>query len=85
MQIYRKALLSQKEITNFLEDYAPLHYQENYDNSGLIVGDANTEISSVLITLDCTEDVIDEAIAINSNLVIAHHPIIFTGLKKING
>jgi len=74
-----------KEITDFLEGYAPLHYQESYDNSGLIVGDANAEVKGVLITLDCTEDVIDEAIAGNYNLVIAHHPIIFTGLKKLNG
>ena len=74
-----------KEITNFLEGYAPLHYQESYDNSGLIVGDANAKVEGALITLDCTEDVVDEAIAINCNLVITHHPIIFTGLKKLNG
>ena len=74
-----------KEITNFLEDYAPLDYQESYDNSGLIVGDANAKVKGALITLDCTEDVIDEAMARNCNLVIAHHPIIFTGLKKLNG
>ena len=74
-----------KEITNFLEDYAPLDYQESYDNSGLIVGDANAKVKGALITLDCTEDVIDEAMARNCNLVIAHHPIIFAGLKKLNG
>ena len=74
-----------KEITDFLEDYAPLYYQESYDNSGLIVGDENTKVKGALITLDCTEDVIDEAIAENCNLVITHHPIIFTGLKKLNG
>ena len=74
-----------KRITNFLESYAPLDYQEIYDNSGLIVGDANKQVKGALITLDCTEDVIDEAIAINCNLVIAHHPIIFAGLKKLNG
>jgi len=74
-----------KEITNFLEGYAPLDYQESYDNSGLIVGDTNAEVKGALITLDCTEDIIDEAIARNCNLVIAHHPIIFAGLKKLNG
>jgi len=74
-----------KEITDFLEDYAPLHYQESYDNSGLIVGDVNAKVKGALITLDCTEDVIDEAMARNCNLVIAHHPIIFAGLKKLNG
>ena len=73
------------EVTNFLEQYAPLEYQETYDNCGLIIGDANTEIKGVLITLDCIESVIDEAIATGCNLIVAHHPIIFSGLKKING
>ena len=74
-----------KQITDFLESYAPLQYQESYDNCGLIVGDDKTEIKGALITLDCTEAVIDEAIAKGCNLVIAHHPIIFRGLKKLNG
>ena len=74
-----------KQITNFLESYAPLSYQESYDNCGLIVGDAKAEVKGALITLDCTEAVIDEAIATGCNLVIAHHPIIFSGLKKLNG
>ena len=73
------------EVTNFLEQYAPLEYQENYDNCGLIIGDANTEIKGVLITLDCIESVIDEAIKTGCNLIVAHHPIIFSGLKKLNG
>ena len=74
-----------KQVTNFLENIAPLEYQENYDNCGLIVGDAKAEVNGSLITLDCTEAVIDEAIATGCNLVIAHHPIIFSGLKKLNG
>ena len=73
------------EVTNFLEQYAPLEYQETYDNCGLIIGDANAEVKGVLITLDCIESVIDEAIATGCNLIVAHHPIIFSGLKKING
>ena len=73
------------EVTNFLEQYAPLEYQETYDNCGLIIGDANAEIKGVLITLDCIESVIDEAIATGCNLIVAHHPIIFSGLKKLNG
>jgi dinuclear metal center YbgI/SA1388 family protein len=73
------------EVTNFLEQYAPLEYQETYDNCGLIIGDANAEIKGVLIALDCIESVIDEAIATGCNLIVAHHPIIFSGLKKING
>jgi len=74
-----------KEITNYLESVAPLHYQESYDNAGLLVGDANSEIDAALITLDCTEEVVEEAIENNCNLIIAHHPIIFSGLKKITG
>ena len=74
-----------KQITDFLENYAPLQYQESYDNCGLIVGDAKSEVKGALITLDCTEAIIDEAIATGCNLVIAHHPIVFGGLKKLNG
>ena len=74
-----------KEITTFLEEFAPLEYQESYDNCGLIVGDANAEVKGALITLDCTEEIVDEAIVAGCNLIIAHHPIIFSGLKKLNG
>jgi len=73
------------EITNFLESIAPLNYQEDYDNSGLIVGHANDEIHAALVALDCTEQIVDEAIAKNCNLIITHHPIVFKGLKKFNG
>jgi len=74
-----------KEITNYLESIAPLNYQESYDNVGLLVGDVNTKVNAALITLDCTEEVVDEAIEKGCNLIIAHHPIIFSGLKKLNG
>ncbi len=74
-----------RDITTYLESFAPLALQENYDNAGLIVGDANSEVKGILVCLDSTEEVIEEAIAKNCNLVIAHHPIIFKGLKKING
>lgn len=73
------------EITNFLESIAPLNYQEDYDNSGLIVGNTNDEINAALVALDCTEQIVDEAIAKNCNLIITHHPIVFKGLKKFNG
>lgn len=73
------------ELTQFLEQYAPLSYQESYDNAGLIVGNLNNQITQVLICLDCIEAVVDEAIATNCNLIIAHHPIVFKGLKKITG
>jgi dinuclear metal center YbgI/SA1388 family protein len=74
-----------KEITTYLETLAPLAYQESYDNSGLLVGDDTQEVSGALICLDSTEEVIEEAIRKDCNLVIAHHPIIFSGLKKITG
>jgi dinuclear metal center YbgI/SA1388 family protein len=73
------------EITNYLESIAPLNYQEDYDNSGLIIGNPNDEISAALVALDCTEKIVDEAIAKNCNLIITHHPVIFKGLKKLNG
>lgn len=78
-------MVNLKEITNYLENLAPLSLQESYDNSGLIVGDANANISSVLVTLDVTEEIIDEAIEKKAQLIVAHHPIIFLGLKKITG
>ncbi len=74
-----------KEIIQAIESFAPLQYQESYDNAGLIFGDSSREVSNVLLTLDATEEVIDEAIARGCNLVVAHHPIVFGGLKKITG
>jgi dinuclear metal center YbgI/SA1388 family protein len=73
------------QITNYLETIAPLSYQESYDNAGLIVGDSSAEITGILCSLDCTEDVVNEAISKNCNLIVAHHPIVFSGLKKITG
>ena len=73
------------EITNYLDTRVPLSFQEDYDNCGLLIGDPNTEVNSVLICLDCTEDVLDEAVKNKHNLIISHHPIIFKGLKKITG
>jgi dinuclear metal center YbgI/SA1388 family protein len=70
-------------IIEVLESFAPPAYQESYDNSGLQVGDAHTEISGALLTLDITDAVLDEAIARNCNLIIAHHPVIFSGLKRL--
>ncbi|MEX8546859.1 MAG: Nif3-like dinuclear metal center hexameric protein [Mucilaginibacter sp.] len=72
-------------LTAYLESLAPLNYQEDYDNSGLLIGHSDQEISQALISLDCTEAVVDEAIAYNCQLVISHHPIVFKGLKKFNG
>src|SRR5258705_11817075 len=73
------------EIILYLESLAHPSLQENYDNAGLITGDAGWECNGILCSLDATEEVVTEAIAKKCNLVVAHHPIIFSGLKKING
>ncbi len=72
-----------KEVIDFLHTIAPSHYQEDYDNSGLLIGDDNATVTSVLISLDVTEAVLEEAIEKKSNLIISHHPIIFSGVKRI--
>lgn len=74
-----------KDVTEYLESLAPRAYQESYDNSGLLVGEPTQEVTGVLITLDCTEAVVQEAIDLGVNLIVAHHPIIFKGLKKLTG
>ena len=74
-----------KEVTNYLEELAPLNYAENFDNVGLLVGNYHTEVSGVLVALDTLEETVDEAISKNCNLIISFHPIIFSGLKKLNG
>ncbi len=74
-----------KDIIKAIEEFAPKSYQENYDNSGLIVGDPSKKTSKALITLDCTEEVVDEAINLKCGLIIAHHPIVFSGLKSFTG
>ncbi len=74
-----------KEIINVIEQLAPSSYQEPYDNSGLITGNTEMEITGALICLDSLEIILDEAIEKKCNLIIAHHPIVFTGLKRLNG
>jgi dinuclear metal center YbgI/SA1388 family protein len=73
------------DIANYIESYAPAALQESYDNAGLLVGNPGNTVSSVLVTLDVTENVVEEAIGKKANLIIAHHPVIFSGLKKITG
>lgn len=73
------------QLTSYLESLAPLAYQEDYDNSGLIVGHPDQEINQALVSLDCTEAVVDEAISTGCQAIISHHPIVFKGLKKFNG
>ena len=73
-----------KDVTNYLESIAPLQLQESYDNAGLIIGDHLQNVNGVLVCLDVDDNVIEEAIETNSNLIVAHHPLIFSGIKKIN-
>ena len=72
-------------IIDVLENVAPRSLQESYDNAGLIIGDKNADVTGVLVCLDSIEEVLDEAIDLKCNLIVAHHPIVFGGLKRING
>jgi len=74
-----------QEITNYLEELAPLQDAEDFDNVGLLIGDFHTEVTNILISLDTLEITVDEAINKNCNLIISFHPIIFSGLKHLNG
>jgi len=74
-----------KEVIEFLENLSPTYYAEDYDNVGLLVGDANKDLTGVLITHDTLPEVVDEAVEKGLNMIVSFHPIIFSGLKKITG
>ena len=74
-----------KDITSALEAFAPLSIQEGWDNSGLLIGSPEDEVRGVLVGFDCTPDLIDEAVACGCDMVVTHHPLIFKGLKRIQG
>lgn len=74
-----------KDLTSYLDSAVPLSFQESYDNAGLQVGSPEKEISSAMISLDVTEEVLDEAIADKCDLVVSHHPLIFKGIKSLSG
>jgi len=74
-----------QDIINCMEAWAPPAFQESYDNSGLLCGQAKQELKGVLFTLDCTEEVVAEAIAKDCNLIVAHHPILFKAIKSLTG
>jgi len=76
---------SVSDISRALETVAPLWLQESYDNSGLLIGDGNKRVTSVLLCLDVTEAVVEEAKAKGCNLIVAHHPLIFNGIKQLTG
>ena len=73
-----------KDIINIIEEFAPLGIQEKWDNSGLCIGSPEDEVTSVLMGLDCTPELVDEAIACGADMIVTHHPLIFSGLKKIS-
>lgn len=74
-----------RDVANYIEELAPLSYAEDFDNVGLLVGNYQTKVNGILVTLDTLEETVDEAIANNCNLIVSFHPIIFSGLKKLNG
>ena len=74
-----------KDIMSAIEAIAPTVYQESYDNTGLQVGNPDAEVTGVLISLDVTEAVLEEAIQLGCNMIVAHHPLIFSGIKKLAG
>jgi dinuclear metal center YbgI/SA1388 family protein len=73
-----------KEITSIIEEFAPLQFQERWDNSGYCIGSPEQEVHSALIGLDCTPELVDEAIRCGADMIITHHPLIFGGVAKIN-
>ena len=72
-----------KDIARILEESLPLRWQESYDNAGLVVGDPEAEVEGVLVALDATEEVVEEAIRCGATMVVTHHPIIFSPLKRL--
>jgi dinuclear metal center YbgI/SA1388 family protein len=78
-------MITVKDVADYLESIAPPQLQESYDNSGLIAGDPGQEVTGILVALDCIEEIIEEAVSRKCNLVIAHHPIVFSGIKKLTG
>jgi dinuclear metal center YbgI/SA1388 family protein len=73
-----------KDITGAIEEFAPLSVQESWDNSGLIIGSPESEVSGVLFGFDCTPELVDEAVETGADMIVTHHPLIFGGIKKIS-
>jgi putative NIF3 family GTP cyclohydrolase 1 type 2 len=72
-----------KEVIKYLEDFAPVQLQENYDNSGLTIGNPEALVNAVLCTVDITEAVMKEALLLGANLIISHHPVFFKESNKL--
>ena len=73
-----------KDVTAAIEEFAPLSLQEGWDNSGLCIGSPDAHVSSVLLGLDCTPELVDEAVECGADMIVTHHPLIFSGLKRIS-
>ncbi|WP_192085292.1 Nif3-like dinuclear metal center hexameric protein [Algoriphagus sp. Y33] len=73
------------DVISYLEQIAPPAYQESYDNATLITGNRNSEVTGIVCSLDCIEAIVEEAIALGANMIVAHHPIVFKGLKSLTG
>ena len=73
-----------RDIINVIEEFAPSSIQEGWDNSGLCIGSPDDEVTSILLALDCTPELIDEAVECGADMIVTHHPLIFSGLKKIS-
>ena len=78
-------IMKVRDVVYELERWAPPSLQESYDNSGLLVGDLDADVTGVLVSLDCTEEVVAEAVALGANVIVSHHPIVFKGLKRFTG
>ena len=78
-------MIKVKDIAACIENFAPTALQESYDNAGLQVGDPNTDVTAVLVCLDVTEDIFQEACQRGCNMIVSHHPLIFRGLKNVTG
>ena len=74
-----------KDICNTIEEFAPLCLQEDWDNAGLLIDNGNAEVTGVLFCLDVTEEIMKEALTKKCNFILSHHPLIFSGVKKITG
>lgn len=73
-----------KDVTDVIEGFAPLGLQEKWDNSGLCIGSPDAPVSSILLGLDCTPELVDEAVSAGADMIVTHHPLIFSGLRKIS-
>ena len=78
-------MISVKDICSCIEEFAPLAWQESWDNCGLLVGDSNQPVDKVLLTVDVTETVVAEAVDVQAQMIVTHHPLILSGVKQLTG